>query len=114
MYYCSWGLFGPTTNPSKVLKRIKTKVHPLHTQMFDALVRMPTDKESMLAEQEKEDMLIAPIGSQRASEIKILTYNVQLIPKSVTGETYPCKYWDERISDLFTEGMLDDFDIVCL
>ena len=53
----------------------------------------------------------------RVNEIKILTYNLSLIPKSCSGDendTFPCKYHDERVADMFRDGYFDEFDILCL
>ena len=53
----------------------------------------------------------------RNQEIRILSYNLQLIPKSVSGETFPyvpCRYHDERVAAMFREGFFDDFDILCI
>jgi len=62
---------------------------------------------------------------ERTNEIKLLTYNVQLIPSFVVGDsqaernvlaanTYPCGYQDERVTDMFSDGNFDAFDILCI
>jgi hypothetical protein len=37
-----------------------------------------------------------------------------LIPKCVTSEYFPCKFQEERIAAIFSNGAFDDFDIICI
>jgi hypothetical protein len=37
-----------------------------------------------------------------------------MVPKSVTGETYACKYHEKRITDMFLDGYFDQYDIICV
>lgn len=49
--------------------------------------------------------------------MRLLTYNLMLIPKSVSSETFvhaPCLFHNERVAAMFDFGFLDDFDIVCV
>lgn len=32
----------------------------------------------------------------------------------MTGETFPCKYQDERVAAMFEMGFFNDFDILCV
>ncbi len=37
-----------------------------------------------------------------------------MVPKSVTGETFACKYHEKRITDMFLNGYLEQYDIICV
>ena len=53
----------------------------------------------------------------RTNEIKILSYNLSLIPKCASGDEnaeFPCKYQDERVAEMFRDGHFDEYDILCL
>ena len=43
-------------------------------------------------------------------EIRLLTYNLALEPKSVVGDTYQ----EERVADMFKDGNFDEFDVICV
>ena len=37
-----------------------------------------------------------------------------MVPKSVSGGTYTCKYHEERLADMFLQGHFDQYDIICV
>ena len=51
---------------------------------------------------------------QQKDHVRVLSWNIQMLPKCVSGETYPCKFWEQRLADMFTNGNLDQFDILTL
>ena len=30
-----------------------------------------------------------------------------MLPKCIAGDAYPCKFWEERLADMFTNGAMD-------
>lgn len=47
----------------------------------------------------------------------MLSFNVMMVPKSVSGEGFPwvpCRLQEERLTALFEFGFVDDFDILCV
>ena len=106
--YSSFGLWDPSVDPDQVLANIKTKVHPLNKDLVTSARLDSTDDEECGNEY---------ILSDRTHEVRLLSYNLMLIPKSVSSETFvpaPCKLHDERVAALFDLGFLDEFDIVCV
>ncbi|CDW89469.1 UNKNOWN [Stylonychia lemnae] len=75
------------------LKQIQTKVHPLNLN---------------LKKKVKNPELF--IADRPQNQIKLLTYNIQMIPKSLQGE-YQSGYQEERLLDIFKN--LGEYDIVC-
>eukprot|EP00347_Sterkiella_histriomuscorum_P007660 403348063 len=76
------------------LSQIKTKVHPLNLS---------------LKQKVKNPELF--ITDRPAHKIRLLTYNIQMIPKVLSG-TFRSGYQEERLLDIFKS--LDNYDIVCL
>ena len=75
-------------------------MHPLNSQLVEAAAKSGQVDEVVIKE--------------RPDSIRVLTLNIQLLPKCVTGETYPCKYWDERMADMFLSGNMDQYDILAV
>ena len=93
-----------------MLSKIKTKVHPLNKDMMNSSRIDSTDDEDC-----GNDFVFQQ--PERSYEVRLLTYNLQLIPKSVSSETFvpaPCLLHDERLATMFNFGFLDNFDIVCV
>jgi hypothetical protein len=51
------------------------------------------------------------ITDRPSTKIRILTYNIQMIPKSLQGQ-YKSGYQEERLLDVFKS--FSDYDVVCL
>ena len=57
---------------------------------------------------------IKPQPPSASGSVKVLSWNLQLLPKCCAGPTYPCKWWEQRVADMFTDpdNLLQRYDVL--
>ena len=80
-----------------IMDSIETKVHPLN---------------KYLSSRVKDNKAFIPEREGTPNNIKLLTYNIQMIPKFFQDEKYNAGFSEERLTDIVSE--FKNFDIICI